>query len=643
MSVYYVDKSTGTAADTLLMAGFATMLDQVHYATGHGTPELVIEDSGPYWQIRAGVDLTDDDLERLAPFELLRLLITPTQRKALGEHASGFDYEQQQQQRTRYFELRAALPDKYRLPGTNMSSDDPGLQMQLDRVAAARPSPELPLFAAINQMKAATSYNDLVQRWQKLLADVTVFRAHVRLLLRLFRTTPNPTDEVLPEFAALTEQRGLGKPDATLLQITNPTTGKGLNRAKADGLTLGGISGFWLFELLKFVGFFAVALPQRIQDSDDRKTYVLRVQEVSYHHLQQIMPEFREVLWQNSPVKLDILAALYLARLLIEKHRDAFKQIADAQRRRHRRHRHSQPLLIDLIQGLDVVFYKSLGSAVATMNLSFVALPDWLPLPDTLDEAQRYIAREPRPGLLTEHIAIISRLEENKGDEEALVQYYRDFLSSRDPLLSAFFAFCRGYASLAMRHLARNEYVPLFSTENLEVLMTARDTQHPQEPPLTPILQREGLRNIARAIRESTIRAQYRVAQENDRRYEIAYGLGQELARSLNQRGQFIATLMDFVRRYNAETAREEEKVARDHGGKITPEVRRANRLRRLVTTEDVEDLVAVIDEYDHKVVGNLLLAYGYAFDSAAIRSIETGTSDADPIEEGNSIINEGA
>ncbi len=639
MSVYYIDKSTGTAADTLLMAGFATLLDQVHLATGYDTPELVIEDSGPYWQIRAGVDLTDADLEQLQPFELLRLLITPTQRKALGDQALGFDYEQQQQQRTRYFELRAALPGKYRLPGANMSSNDPGLQ----QVANAHPSPELPLFAAINQMKIGSSYNDLVQRWQKLLADVVLLRAHVRLLLHLFCTTPNPTGALLNAFAALAKQHNLGKLDATLLQIINPTTGKGLNRAKADGLTLGGVNGFWLFELLKFAGFFAVALPQRIKGSDDRKTYVLRAQEVSYHHLQQIMPDFREVLWQDSPVKLDVLAALYLARLLIEKHRDALKQIADAQRRRHRRPQSSRPRLTDFIQGLDVIFYKSLGSAVATLNLSFVALPDWLPLPDTHGEAQRYIAREPRSGLLTEHIEIISRLEENKGDQEALIQHYRAFLSSRDPLLTAFFAFCRGYASYAMRHLARKEYVPLFSTENLEVLMLARDTQHPQEPPLAPILQREGFRNIARAIRESTIRAQYRVAQENDRRYDIAYGLGQELARSLNQRGQFIATLMDFVRRYNAETAREEEKVARNHGGKITTEVRRATRLRRLVTTEDVEDLVALIDEYDHKVVGNLLLAYGYAFDSATIRSTETSPSEAGPIEEANLITTEGA
>jgi hypothetical protein len=173
-----------------------------------------------------------------------------------------------------------------------------------------------------------------------------------------------------------------------------------------------------------------------------------------------------------------------------------------------------------------------------------------------------------------------------------------------------------------MRHLAKKEYVPLFSTNNLEVLMQARDKHNVEEKPLAPILkEHDGFRNIARAIRESTIRAQYRVAQEGDRRYDIAYGLGQDLARSLNQPESFIAALMDFIRRYNAETAREEEKLARQHGGKITLELRRQARLRRLVTTEDVEDLVAIIDEHGHKVVGNLLLAYGYAFDSSTIRT----------------------
>jgi hypothetical protein len=619
MSTYYIDKITGTAADTLLMAGFARLLDNVHAAAGHGNPSLMIEDCGPYWRVRCDVvALTDDDLERLEPFQLLDFLVTQSQRKTLGDAVTGFDYDAQQERRTEYIEKRASLPGRYRLPGATMVSDDPGLQEQIEQVLEASPSSELPLYAAINQMKIASSYNDLVQRWRALMADPVMFREHIRLLLRLFSVSPNPIDETLGEFAALAKKHKLGKADATLLQIVNPTTGKGLNAAKAHGLSVGGVNGFWLFELLKFAGFFAAALPQRIQGSDDRKTYVVRAKMLQYHTLQGIMHDFREVVWSNSPAKLDVLAALYLARLLIGTHRDVLKQIAEDERRRHRRHK---PTMTDIISGLDVTFYKSLGSAVATMNLSFVALPDWLPLPDTPDKAQRYIAREPRPGLLTEHINIISRLEENKGEEEALVQHYRDFLSSRDPALTAFFAFTRGYATYAMRHLARKEYVPLFSTNNLEELMEARDHQNPEARPLAPILQRSGFRSIARAIRESTIRAQYRVAQEGDRRYDIAYGLGQDLARSLNQRDTFVAALMDFVRHYNAETAREEEKLARQHSGKISPELRRQARLRRLVTTEDVEDLVAIIDEHGHKVVGNLLLAYGYAFDSSTIRT----------------------
>jgi hypothetical protein len=619
MSEYFIDKTTGTAADTLLMAGFARLLDNVHAATEHGNPTLITEDCGPYWQVRCdAVTLTDDDLERLEPFQLLDFLVTQSQRKTLGEGVQGFDYDAEQERVTVYREKRSALPKRYQVPGASMISDDPGLQEQIDQVLATRPSSELPLYAAINQMKIASSYNDLIQRWRALMADPVVLREHVRLLLRLFSASPNPIDETLSEFATLAKKHKLGKADATLLQIVNPTTGKGLNAAKAHGLSVGGVGGFWLFELLKFAGFFATALPQRIQGGDDRKTYVVRTKVLHYHTLQSIMPDFREVVWSNSPAKLDILAALYLARLLIGKHRDVLKQIAEDERRRHRRRK---PTVTDVISGLDVTFYKSLGSAVATMNLSFVALPDWLPLPDTPDEAQQYIAREPRPGLLTEHINIISRLEENKGEEEALVQHYRNFLSSRDPNLTAFFAFTRGYATYAMRHLARKEYVSLFSTNNLEVLMEARDRQNSDARPLAPILQRDGFRSIARAIRESTIRAQYRVAQEGDRRYDIAYGLGQDLARSLNQRDTFVAALMDFVRHYNTETAREEEKLARQHGGKIPPELRKRERLRRLVNTEDVEDLIAIIDEHGHKVVGNLLLAYGYAFDSSTIRT----------------------
>ncbi|NJP07449.1 MAG: hypothetical protein HC837_18400 [Chloroflexaceae bacterium] len=257
MSTYYVDKTTGTSADTLLMAGFADFLNRLHGKSIYGNQSLVIEDCGPYWQIGCDtVTLTDENLEQVMPFDLLKLLVTQKQREKLGadlEHI--FDYDAEQARRATFTAQKADLPSRYRAPGAEMVSSDPVEQERLNQIMGNQPDPDLPLFAAINQMKVAGSYNDLVQRWHVLMANPLLFRGMIRLLLQLFGSTPNPLEETEQQFAALIKsQKGL-KPDATLLQIVNPTTGKGINRTKADSLALGGVDGCWLFELLKFAGF----------------------------------------------------------------------------------------------------------------------------------------------------------------------------------------------------------------------------------------------------------------------------------------------------------------------------------------------------------------------------------------------------
>lgn len=112
------------------------------------------------------------------------------------------------------------------------------------------------------------------------------------------------------------------------------------------------------------------------------------------------------------------------------------------------------------------------------------------------------------------------------------------------------------------------------------------------------IVQNEGFRRVAYAIRQSTVTAQWR-KQSGDRRYEVRYGLNQELARTAHHPAKFIATLSDFMSKYNAENARVMET--------------REGPYRSSLTTEDVEEIVRLVDEFGSEVVCNLLIAYGYA------------------------------
>ena len=118
------------------------------------------------------------------------------------------------------------------------------------------------------------------------------------------------------------------------------------------------------------------------------------------------------------------------------------------------------------------------------------------------------------------------------------------------------------------------------------------------EPKLGKILQSPGFQNIAYAIRQSTVTAQYR-KQQGDRRYGVRYGLGLELARKANYAAEFVAALSDFLLKYNAENAQVMEG--------------RAGPYRRSIQTRDIDAIVALVDEYGAPLVCNLLVAYGYA------------------------------
>lgn len=110
--------------------------------------------------------------------------------------------------------------------------------------------------------------------------------------------------------------------------------------------------------------------------------------------------------------------------------------------------------------------------------------------------------------------------------------------------------------------------------------------------------QHPGFQSIAYAIRQSTVVAQYR-KKEGDRRYDVRYGLGQELARKSRYPAEFITALSDFLHKYNAENAQVMEN--------------RSGPYRKSLKTSDIDDIVALVDEYGSELICNLLIAYGYA------------------------------
>lgn len=559
--IYYVDKRTGTFADVFLAYGLATLLDSILGRFVEDDHWVRIRDQGPYYAIELSHPMQEEWVNK-SPFQALAPYIRTGREES--ETLAGLpapmivDYQQEWNKFRQY----TSIPQDVRS------------KMPEEQIGQIKPHPQFPLFAWVGErrMQALNSYNNLILRWQEL---SPYFVENLRHILMLCATPDGDVEAV--ESAWCKRMKALGvevKSDATLLQLFNPSQGKGQNEPKASRLKMGNIKSFWLLEYLKAVGMYHCAVPRRVQGTDDRKTYALAPVNMRLGDNDAVLAAFQDALWNDTAVKMDVLAALRYTRCFLE--------WCEAGR--------GQDLLAELlgqgpenfVAGMYVAYYKSLGQASAVMNLSFIELPHWMRV-ESPGDVQTY------KGVIEEHENIIRNIDEEKGGYDLLV-YYRDFLSGGK--WEAFFDFTAAYGPFLMRELDREHYwVRPFTTHNLEVLIMKSNK------PLAPILESQGFRNIAEAIRRSTIIPQYRGRGESE--YDIRYGLGQELKRKALYNDEFIAALSKFMQSYNAENARVYEKAGKQY--------------RKNILTSDIEDIVRLVDEYKATTVGNLLIAFGYA------------------------------
>jgi hypothetical protein len=247
------------------------------------------------------------------------------------------------------------------------------------------------------------------------------------------------------------------------------------------------------------------------------------------------------------------------------------------------------------------------------MNVATINLPQWIPAITTLQQVREALS------LLDEHLMIIQRIRNSKdqeGPEEyELLRLYRHFLSGHD--LKPFWRFTVAYSHYLISQREHEKdpkrHIRAFTTDGLEKLLAMSATREKKK--LSTITGNAGFQRIAYAIRQSTVRAQYRRSQQRDRTYEVRYGLGQELEREARYPEKFIAALSRFLQQYNAETAREEEKLANKLGRALTSDDKYKNKLRGSVAYTDIDEIVRLVDDFDSETVCLLLIAYGYASD----------------------------
>lgn len=570
---YFVDKSTITLADPLAAYGLATILKNI--IPDEVEPDIRIKDNGPYYSIVLSEPIQAAWVENVAYFHNGVEFILTDRMKTEGTYpkdlANLIEYEFYKQRRAEYFEARKQLPKEALRPGATVDEHP-----ILATIQSLEPPPNWEIWAQVNQMSAITAYNGMVLAWHE---SRVCFAETLKLILKMCAASPNDVEEAMEGWKKLAKTYQLPtKPLAAATQVYNPSTGKGSNRSKADNLTIGGQDNFWLLEYMKLVGMPHAGLPRVVRGVKDRKTYVLLPKNIKLSTSNKVFRDFQKVMWANSAIKMDIMAALKYTQVFLTQWQTG--QLSEIDQMMG-----AQPG--DYVQGLATVFYKDMGSALAVLNQSTINLPRWAKQVTTKEESAIFIS------ILKEHEQIIQTFKEDRGLEYDLLGQYRQFLSSGD--LRDFFEFTGAYSSYLTNKIEGREYVNQFTTINLEALMKSRNEK------LTPILENEGFKNVAQAIRQATVNAQW-AKIKGQRVYEIHYGLGQELKRKANYNDEFVQALTEFMQSYNQENV---QMVERHKGN--------PPRRRKQLTTEDIAQVISLIDEYGAKTVGNLLIAFGYA------------------------------
>lgn len=425
----------------------------------------------------------------------------------------------------------------------------------------------------------------LLQVLNALQGDETSNRVHETVLSLTAEEFRNELAEAL-EAASSGRHSGLNWKVSTV-QLFAPIAAKGYSRLKPDGTDRNDkTKELWadpFVEWLRYRGYFRVACPFFQGSKGEHVRLLCPVpHDISLHALEFVARKLRGVGLYGGPPKMDALAVLKLAELLVvhsEEYHEPQIEVAPG-------------LFLEgktpakAISGLMVTDYQSLGNAKAVSAMFTMALPDWFPIRNK-EDALTWLA------ILDEHQRVIRGLQDDHSDEIGLLVAYRRFLEKRaEGAIWALIEFMEHYGSFLIRAREQKRKVRAFRTDYFRrVIMQGA-------PRFKEVLENAGFQAVAAAVRKATVSAQAQKAMKSRDYREIRYDLLHDLRRKRGLPGSqpLMEAVSDFISKYNAENYRRWEM------GKSHP---------RNVTTEEFLAFAAVVDDCGASVVGALLCAYG--------------------------------
>jgi hypothetical protein len=572
-----VDKATGTHADVFAVAGLADLL-----ASTLGDTRVHVRDDGQRFVVTLDEPLTDRDLGGLAVqpgYPYLRA----RRKDALPQGVDAVDFEAERERAKRYAEIRKAL----RGATSRKTGSDPELIQSLQET---QPRDDWRLLQVMYMLTNHVSPN----------------RVHATIVAL-------PAEERQRRVAAALRALAEGERErrvpwkADSVQLFNPTAAKGYARLKPDGTDRNDkTKEQWtddFVEWLRYRGYFRVACPVFQGPKNEHiRLYTPIPANASLAVLKGASATLRRAnLWGGAP-KVDALAVIGLADYLI-RNSDQGRAVSGAGLAEILDLSLEDLTPAEVIAGVAITHYQSLGSARAVSSISTLAIPGWFPV-HSPDDARAWIE------ILDEHRRVVRGLDDSHSDEIGLLIGYRRFLERRGPAaVGALLDFMGSYGQFLVRAWDAKRRVRAFRTTNVRRLLEG------MAPSFADIVADPGFEAIARAIRRATVQAQFLKSNGARDLREIRYDLIPELrrARTVPDSRLFVEAVADFVTKYNAENARRRELR------KQAP----AN-----VHTDEFARFLHLVDEHGANVVGALLCAYGTCVEPREVGGDENADDD---------------
>lgn len=551
MSIYTVHKKSGTYSELLETYGLANLLHKILFAVDL-PDDIVITDKEYCYEVSTSIDVTYDIISKLKyfpPFKYIKQKVDSD----VNNYPDYYDYPKQNEWKKEKQEL---------LNGAYKIKDVSDKQKEIERINKIYET-EKPWDTEYDVYSEMITPNNF-SGFDKLYSNFNDNREGFSILIKYILDNYQGKNTKLPKKMIINESK------PTALQLYNPNRGKGLKADKANSVVGGNFKLSWISETMKILGSLSdmICLRIKVGSNYDLKVFVPEYKQLNYSSKSNLIPKFKRLAKGNTPIKIDVLYILLLAKLLIE-------NMGFSGRRRK---------VKDVVTGLHSVYQKDLGQNKAVVNIGFIQIPDFIEI-GSKEDVHEWVE------ILQEQMSIIERMKE-ENDATPGLMIYRNFISGSK--IEDLFKFSFWYADYLMSQLSKRNKPKAFTINTFNKLFISMDNQ---EISLKSIIENEGFKAVAEAIRKSTVSLQY--LPKDKRKYEIRYGVVQALQTKSKTKTDLAEYIGEFISLYNAETSRKAEKDNR--------------AFRKNVREDKLLQFYELLDCHSSKLIGALLASYGFA------------------------------